>query len=396
MSTRQRERNTVMNKAYWILALALALGCNDDNIGDSTDGDPPVEDTEDEPDPPDTDPVETSGMVFSLSNDADGNAVLAYARNSDGTLDELGTFPTGGLGTGQGIGSQGPLAVSEDHQYLYVVNPGSNDISGFQIFDDHLSLISITDSGGLRPVSVTLRGNRLYVVNADDSSVQGYAVEDGWLIEIAGASQSLSTTESATAPAQIGLSPRSDVLVVTEKATNVITTFSVSIDGSLSEPIVTDSEGMTPFGFDFTDSGALVVSEAFGGADNASAASSYQVNPDASLTVISSSVGSGQSAACWVLIDGDTAYATNTKSNNVSEYLLDSSDQLTLDERNEGIATSLGDGRRPIDMALAGGFLYVLNAGTDNIVAFSPTGDGPLTQIDDDLAASTATGLLGF
>lgn len=93
------------------------------------------------------------------------------------------------------------------------------------------------------------------------------------------------------------------MLIVTEKATNVITTFPVSLDGTLGNAIATASQGMTPFGFDFAADGSLVVSEAFGGADKASVASSYQVNPNATLAVISSSVPSGQSAACWVIVD---------------------------------------------------------------------------------------------
>lgn len=117
--------------------------------------------------PPPTEPTEAptepAANDCTLGNSADGNAVLAVARGSDGSLERLGTFPTGGLGTGKGLGSQAPIAISDDRQFLYVVNPGSNDISSFQIFEDHLSLISITDSGGLRLVSLTLRGDRLYV-----------------------------------------------------------------------------------------------------------------------------------------------------------------------------------------------------------------------------------------
>jgi len=384
-----------MRNATWLFATAtLVFGCSDFSDPKETDPADPA-DPADPTDPP-SEPAAMEGMVFTLGNSADGNAVLAFARGGDGSLERLGTFPTGGLGTGKGLGSQAPLAISDDREFLYVVNPGSNDISSFQIFEDHLSLISITDSGGLRPVSLTLRGNRLYVVNADDSSVQGYAVEDGWLIEIAGAKKSLSTQEGPTAPAQIGLNPRGDVLIVTEKATNVITTFPVALDGTLGNAIVTASQGMTPFGFDFAADGSLVVSEAFGGADNASAASSYQVNPNATLSVISASVPSGQSAACWVIIDGDIAYTTNTGSNNISAYQVGADSHLTLGGLNDGIATELGEGRKPIDMAVADGHLYVLNAGTDNILSFDADVSGAIQQIDDDLANPTAVGLLAF
>ncbi|MCA9582093.1 MAG: beta-propeller fold lactonase family protein, partial [Myxococcales bacterium] len=322
---------------------------------------------------------------------------LFYKRGADGQLESQGMFPTGGLGTGEGIGSQSSLAMSDDGKYLYVVNPGSDNISSFEVFDDHLSLVTIVPSGGKRPVSLTLRGTRLYVVNADDSTVNGFAVEEGWLIKIAGASQTLSTTESATGPAQIGINPGGDVLIVTEKATNLITTYRISLDGALSGRTSTDSIGMTPFGFDFAADGTLVVSEAFGGEEAKSTATSYRVNPDASLVAIeeSEAVPSFQSAACWVAINGGDAYVTNTASNTVSLYQISDKGELVLLDKDDGIVAELGDGRRPIDMAIvADRYAYVLNAGTDNIVGYSIEDDGALVAMEDILASPNAVGLL--
>ena len=47
------------------------------------------------------------GAVFTLSNSAGGNAVIAFARSADGRLTPAGTFATQGNGTGAGLGSQG-------------------------------------------------------------------------------------------------------------------------------------------------------------------------------------------------------------------------------------------------------------------------------------------------
>jgi hypothetical protein len=44
----------------------------------------------------------------------------------------------------------------------------------------------------------------------------------------------------------------------------MIDTYSVGQDGMPSGPTVNPSSGVTPFGFAFTQQGALVVSEAFG------------------------------------------------------------------------------------------------------------------------------------
>ncbi len=45
-----------------------------------------------------TDPTERA--VFAMSNDRDGNVVVAYDRHVDGSLDEVGRFDTGGTGSG--------------------------------------------------------------------------------------------------------------------------------------------------------------------------------------------------------------------------------------------------------------------------------------------------------
>ena len=40
------------------------------------------------------------GAVFVMTNAANNNQIVAYKRNSDGSLEEGQTFPTGGRGSG--------------------------------------------------------------------------------------------------------------------------------------------------------------------------------------------------------------------------------------------------------------------------------------------------------
>ena len=64
----------------------------------------------------------------------------------------------------------------------------------------------------------------------------------------------------------------------------------------------------------------MFVSEAFGGAPNLSATSSYKLDSDGQLTTISASVGTNQTANCWVVVtpNGQFAYVTNTGSGSIS------------------------------------------------------------------------------
>src|SRR5207247_11098924 len=49
----------------------------------------------------------TAGAVYTLTNAASGNAVVAFSRSASGELAPAGTFATGGLGGGSGLRSQG-------------------------------------------------------------------------------------------------------------------------------------------------------------------------------------------------------------------------------------------------------------------------------------------------
>ena len=260
------------------------------------------------------------------------------------------------------------------------MNPGSHDISVFEINGRHLKLVDRVPSGGTSPISIATHEDYVYVLNAGgQGNIAGFELtQHNKLKPIAGSIQPLSGAN--TAPAQISFNLSGDTLVVTEKATQIIDTYAVDEDGVASAPVSQRSNGQTPFGFSFTPRGALVVSEAFGGTPNASAVSSYSLR-DGQLTVRSGSVSTTQTAACWIVItkNGKFAYASNTGSNNISSYRVRSAGRLTL---QEAVATPTGAG--PIDMALNRNsrFLYVLNAGARSIEVFQVNrANGHLTQV---------------
>ena len=170
--------------------------------------------------------------------------------------------------------------------------------------------------------------------------------------------------------------------MVTEKATNVISTYSVGPDGLATGPDAQPSAGATPFGFAFSRKGTLVVSEAFGGAPDASALSSYEASSTGALTVISPSVGTTETAACWVVITGNGrfAYTSNTGSGTISGYGLSRSGELSLLDSDGVTGTTMAG---PIDLALTRNdqFLYSLDSGGGTITAFRVNADGGLTAI---------------
>lgn len=332
-----------------------------------------------------------SGAVYVLTNQVN-NAVAAFDRATDGTLTPAGVFPTGGAGNPvpqpgdpptDPLASQGALILSDNNHFLFAVNAGSNEISVLSISKDALTLVDTVGSGGVRPISLTVHGNLLYVLNEGGTpNITGFTVSNtGELTPVPGSTRPLSGGNGAD-PAQVNFNSDGSLLVVTEKATNLIDVYVVGSNGVAGPPTSNPSAGMTPFGFAFDQHNHLIISEAFGGAPNASAVSSYSAALSGMLNVISESVPDLQTAACWIVItnSGRYVYTSNTGGGSVSSYQLISNGALSL---LESVAANTGAMSAPIDMALNNGsrYLYVHAAGLQTVEAFRVEPDGSLTPI---------------
>ena len=336
-----------------------------------------------------------AGGVYVLTNQV-VNQVAAFRRTAKGTLTLAGMFPTGGAGdpVPQGtdpatdpLASQGALIMSNGNRFLFAVNAGSNQISVLKIKKNELAMVDIVDSGGIRPISLTFHDGLLYVLNEGGTpNITGFTVAgNGTLTPLAGSTQPL-IGGAAADPAQISFSSDGSLLVVTEKAGNRIDTYMIDDDGLPSAPIDNPSNGMTPFGFAFNNAGTLVVSEAFGGAANSSAVSSYSAPDSGVLSVVSGSVANSQTASCWVVIpnNGKFAFVSNTGSGTISSYRIGSDvEWLAL---VNSVAADTGMGSSPIDMTMSNNsrFLYVHAAGSQSVVAFKVKPNGTLTMVDTD------------
>lgn len=339
-----------------------------------------------------------SGMVFTSTNDAAGNELLVYARRDDGGLMLVRRASTTGLGSGAGLGSQGAVTLSRDGRHVFVVNAASNTVSTFALKGDSLELASTVDSGGLHPISIAEHDGLVYVLNdGGNGNVAGFKNRHGVLMPVDGSVRGLSVAGGAL-PAQVGFTQDGDAIVVTEKGTQKLTSYRVRRDGGLREwPVVTDSPGMTPFGFAFNKRNRLVVSEAVGGGTGASTVSSYRFMNSAPATpqVVSAAVADTQTAACWVAIspNGRYAYVTNAGSSSVSSYRIAADGQLTL---VNAVAGMTGSGSSPADVSVSpdGHHLYVRNGRTYTLSSFKVLDDGGLVErpVTDGLP-TTAVGL---
>lgn len=318
--------------------------------------------------------------VFTMTNSASGNQIVEFERATSGTLTWVANFSTGGTGTGASLADQGSLALTSNHQWLLVVDAGSNQVSVLKVGQSGglpwLTLTDVVGSGGLLPVSIAIHDDLVFVLNDGSSISQGdiagfTLASNGHLHPIAGSTQALSTS-GATGAAQISFNPAGTLLAVTEKTTSLIDVYAVSSSGVTHPAISHASQGSTPYGFAFSPSGTLVVSEAGPGS-----LSSYSVGPHGFWHVDSSSVTDFQGAPCWVVVslNGAYAYTTNAHSNTISSYTIGPGGRLTLLQ-----AVAASTGATPTDEALTSGghLLYVYDAGSGQIEGFGVHSDGTL------------------
>jgi 6-phosphogluconolactonase len=324
-----------------------------------------------------------TGFVYVMTNQPAGNTVIQYLRASGGSLTQVGTASTGGLGgTGNGVGaldplgSQDSLVLSGDGTRLLAVNAGSNEISALEAGSDRVRpcsstprLLSKVASGGEFPNSVALHGNLVYVLNAHGTpNVSGFRLDsNGVLHPIPGSTRNLPGGVNA-APHDVVFSPDGAHLLVTEGGTDQIDIFVIGDDGLITKVTSQPSPG-GPFGLRFGRHDVLVVTEA-----DANALSTYQLTKEDTLDVISPSIPDGQMASCWlsITLNGQT-FVSNTGSGDLSSYQVSASGTAAL---VNAIAANIAPGA-PIDSVLASNyrFLYVDDSARGDVFFFAVNGN---------------------
>ncbi len=327
----------------------------------------------------------STGDVFTMSNAASGNAILRFHRGSDGHLSPAGSVSTGGSGSGSGLnGASDTVKYGLFGMMLFASDAGSNDIVSVEVGATGMKVLDKVSSFGTTPASLAIRNNLIYVLNIGSNTITGFTVDSsGKMTHLAGSTVSLSGSPSDD-PVDLHFGPDGSTLIATQKLSNVIDVFTVDSHGIPHGPAAHTSEGLEPFGFAVTGNGHVLISEAFGGAPHMAAVSSYAIASNGGLTEISESVRNHQTASCWLELSRDQqfAYTANTGSGNVSGYRVADNGTVSLLNKS-GIAGTDGTGSAPIDLGISGDdrFAYVLASGTHVIDEFRRNSDGTLARI---------------
>lgn len=367
------------------------------------------------------------------------------------------------LAGGDSLGSAGSVQLDQEHDLLFAINTESamtnngvgtynqdcnqGTITSFRVASDGtLTFADRVSSRGLFPNSLTVSDSGesdhvLYVLNAGgpgkcgkSPNISGFRVSRNGRMHPLDSQQAIDPgppsgagvncpptgfTPSADflcglnppsfprSPGQVLFRPDGNQLIVTVKGTNTIYVFPVDDDGRAGQPTTVQAPGPalpTPFGATFGKHGHLFVSEPFGSATSiptggAGAVSSFKVTKGGDLLSISSHVGDGGTAACWIALEprmGQFAYVTNNLSATISSY------SVGLDGSVALLAASAATASGPNDLATAEegctSFLYVVEGGNGTVGVFQiDLTNGslvPLTAASG--VPSTAQGLAAF
>ena len=230
-----------------------------------------------------------TGAVFVMTNAADKNEIIAYARDASGNLADGDRYETGGRGSGgliAPLGSQGALTLSQDHTLLFAVNAGSGTVSVFKVENSRLFLIDEISAAGSEPVAVAQQGNLVYVLDAGgQGSVTGYRLQfDGTLKQIENSTAFLTPFDGGSGAGSLSISPNGRFLLVTERVANTVDAFPINADGTLGTEVTTASLAPQAFAGQFTPSGFAVVAQTNG------SVSSYSLGANGAYTAISANV----------------------------------------------------------------------------------------------------------
>jgi 6-phosphogluconolactonase (cycloisomerase 2 family) len=322
----------------------------------------------------------SSGAVYVQTNAAP-NEVIAFRRADDGSLDRIESVATGGDGDGSPhLQSQGSVTLTSDGQYLLVTNAASEDVSVFSVATDGSIELRERVHTGDAPRSVAERDGLVVVLNTGEPGLASFRLNAEGIARVEGGDQRLDASHAD--PAQVALSPDGSMVVITERATDSIVTYEVAPDGTFGASSEIASEGPTPYGFAFTSTGTLVVTEAFGAQKGVAAASSYAI-VDGSLVARSSSVGNGRSEICWAVVTPDDrfAFTTNFADGAVSRYAIAADGSLSLEDATAGISVEGMPGLRDEDLSSDGRFLYAIDADGGRIYGWSVEAEGALEPV---------------
>ena len=324
----------------------------------------------------------SSSKTFLYATGPGTNEVFQFQIHSNGTLTPLNP---GNFGVGSNPAS---VVFHPPGDFAYVANFSGNNVTLLAVNrgNGQLSLPVSTSpippplppnifNTGTGPVAmaVTSNGNFLFVLNQGSNNISGFAIDPttGNLNPVAG-----SPFVTPCGGSSLTITPKADVLFVTCPALGTIEALTINSQGVLSSP----SQASGPFGTPTFASVDPTGRFLFVADSTTNAILAFSIGGNGALTSISGSpfAAGTQPVALVAAPEGNLLYVANQGSNNVSAFVIDKNSGALGAVSGSPFPTG---GKLPSFVAASGAFVYVADQGTNDIAAFSIGSNGALTAV---------------
>ena len=328
-----------------------------------------------------------------VNTNSDPNTVAAFEVNADGSLSAVAGSPFATGGSGAFDAAVGSVGLNMLDSRLYVSNPSSDNVSGFDIAAD-CTLTALPGSpyaAGNSALGLTTdpEGNFLYVANFLDDSISVFTIAaDGSLTPITG---SPFTTPST--PFDIEFLSTGGRFFVSHDFAAAVGVYDQAVDGTFTP--VTGSPfaaGGFQHGIDLNPAENRLYTADFG----PDTITGYSIDgASGALTALPGSPFAAGVEPIEVLVDVSDSFlfATNDNAENIAVFAIDGAGALTPVTGSPFASDATGPAGLAQDSA--GQFLYVANggfSGSADVSVFTIAGDGSLTPISGSPFATGGTG----
>jgi 6-phosphogluconolactonase len=336
--------------------------------------------------------IHAQSFVYTDNNTQGVNSVTAFSVASNGALTNIGTFATGGGGSGDGFFASNRARTCTVGNRLYVTNDSivSNSVSGFDInpTTGALSLVSGSPfaTGGIAgpafgiSLDCTPNGQFLIAANGASSNITVFSIAaNGALTPVAGSP----FAAGGFTPDGIKIAPNGKFLSVALPNSNTIGMFSIAANGALTpvpgSPFASPATGGVT-GVDINCASTfLYATQANLGGTNVDA---FSIGPNGALILVqtSNNPGVGDNSNVGALSPNDQfLFVSNQFSNSITVFSVAANGTLSL------VAGSPfgGTGGEPSGIATnaAGTFVFTANDDNSTVTSFSIAGNGALTLV---------------
>ncbi|HLW53842.1 MAG TPA: beta-propeller fold lactonase family protein [Candidatus Angelobacter sp.] len=324
----------------------------------------------------------STGKQFFYVTGPGTNEVFQFQILSNGTLTPLnpGNF---------GVGSN-PVSVvfQPAGDFAFVANFLGNNVTALAVNhgNGQLSVPQTTSplppptptnifSTGTGPISmaVTPASTFLFVLNQGSNNVSGFAIDPttGNLNPVSG-----SPFATGCSGSSVTITPKADALFVTCPGARTVVALAVSSQGVLAAPTVVNGPSGAPTFASVDPTGRfLYVAD-----PSLNAVLAFTIGSSGALTPISGSpFASGtQPVALASAPEGNLLFVANKGSNNVSAFVIAKGSGALGAVSGSPFATG---GTGPSFVAASGAFVYVGDQGTNDVAAFAIGSNGALTAV---------------